>query len=311
MKRILGFMLGIFMALSLFAVPANAESAMVQGDSLTFARMTAAADSVAGAWTMTSAESEGVVITDMTALDVSVSLLLNEDGTGTLISNKGESSCSWTQSGTAVTIVAENSEPWTFTLQSDGILAWVIDDMTAYLSRTDDTASEKEPESSESTEIVSKYGFRLQLPENWVAVDSEYVAQIVESVGEEITSANGFDQSLLDQLDAASTSMFCIPGMSDNFTVVREPAGDVTMDNFASLEISYQESFSSQGITDYELNGPVDINGNSYYVGTFTAQSGLEQKQYFCVANGYIYTITMTNVSDSDTEQIMGSFEIL
>lgn len=99
--------------------------------------------------------------------------------------------------------------------------------------------------------------------------------------------------------------------MSANFNVVREPAGDVTMDNFALLESHYQEIFSRQGITDFELGGPVDINGKTYYVGTFTAQAGLEQKQYFCVANGYIYTLTLTNVSDGDAEQIMGSFELL
>lgn len=99
--------------------------------------------------------------------------------------------------------------------------------------------------------------------------------------------------------------------MSANFNVVREPAGDVTMDNFALLESHYQEMLSSQEITDFELSGPVEIDGKSYYVGTFTAQAGLEQKQYFCVANGYVYTLTLTNVSDDDAEQIMGSFEIL
>ena len=68
---------------------------------------------------------------------------------------------------------------------------------------------------------------------------------------------------------------------------------------------------SSQGITDFELGGPVDIIGKTYYVGTFTAQAGLEQKQYFCVAKGYIYTITLTNVAEGDAQQIMESFQIL
>ena len=151
----------------------------------------------------------------------------------------------------------------------------------------------------------------MRLPEGWLAVDSEYVAQIVASVGEEIASANGIDQSLLDQLAAANTSLYCAADASANFNVVREPAGDVTMDNFALLESHYQEILSSQGIADFELSGPVDINGTSYYVGTFTAQAGLKQKQYFCVANGYIYTLTLTNVTDSDAEEIMQSFEIL
>lgn len=278
------------------------------GDSMVFARA-AAADSVAGAWKLTGAETEGIVITDTSTLDVELSLLLNADGTGMLTSSEGEGVCTWTQSGSAVAVAVEDGESISFTLQPDGTLTWIIDDVTLILNRTD--AAAIAPEASESAEVVSEYGFRVQLPEGWITVDSEFVTQIVESVGEEIASANGFDQSLLDQLAAASTSLYYAPDMSANFNVVREPAGDVTMDNFALLESYYQEMLSRQGITDFELGGPVDINGKTYYVGTFTAQAGLEQKQYFCVANGYIYTLTLTNVSDGDAEQIMGSFELL
>lgn len=278
------------------------------GDSMIFARA-AAADSVAGAWKLTGAETEGIVITDTSTLDVELSLLLNADGTGMLTSSEGEGVCTWTQSGSAVTVAVEDGESISFTLQPDGTLTWIIDDVTLILNRTD--AAAIAPEASESAEVVSEYGFRVQLPEGWITVDSEFVTQIVESVGEEIASANGFDQSLLDQLAAASTSLYYAPDMNANFNVVREPAGDVTMDNFALLESHYQEMLSSQEITDFELSGPVDINGKTYYVGTFTAQAGLEQKQYFCVANGYIYTLTLTNVSDGDAEQIMGSFELL
>lgn len=278
------------------------------GDSMIFARA-AAADSVAGAWKLTGAEAEGIVITDTSTLDVELSLLLNADGTGMLASSEGEGACTWTQSGSTVMVAVEDGESISFTLQPDGTLTWIIDDVTLILNRTD--AAAIAPEASESAEVVSEYGFRVQLPEGWITVDSEFVTQIVESVGEEIASANGFDQSLLDQLAAASTSLYYAPDMNANFNVVREPAGDVTMDNFALLESYYQEMLSRQGITDFELGGPVDINGKTYYVGTFTAQAGLEQKQYFCVANGYIYTLTLTNVSDGDAEQIMGSFELL
>ena len=278
------------------------------GDSMIFARA-AAADSAAGAWELTGAEADGIIITDISTLNVELSLLLNADGTGMLASSEGEGVCTWTQSGSAVAVAVEDGESISFTLQPDGTLTWIIDDVTLILNRTD--AAAIAPEASESAEVVSEYGFRVQLPEGWITVDSEFVTQIVESVGEEIASANGFDQSLLDQLAAASTSLYYAPDMSANFNVVREPAGDVTMDNFALLESHYQEMLSSQGITDFELGGPVDINGKTYYVGTFTAQAGLEQKQYFCVANGYIYTLTLTNVSDGDAEQIMGSFELL
>lgn len=278
------------------------------GDSMIFARA-AAADSVAGAWELTGAEADGIIITDISTLNVELRLLLDADGTGMLASSEGEGACTWTQSGSTVMVAVEDGESISFTLQPDGTLTWIIDDVTLILNRTD--AAAIAPEASESAEVVSEYGFRVQLPKGWIAVDSEFVTQIVESVGEEIASANGFDQSLLDQLAAASTSLYYAPDMNANFNVVREPAGDVTMDNFALLESYYQEIFSRQGITDFELSGPVEIDGKSYYVGTFTAQAGLEQKQYFCVANGYVYTLTLTNVSDGDAEQIMGSFEIL
>lgn len=278
------------------------------GDSMVFARA-AAADSAAGAWELTGAEADGIIITDISTLNVELRLLLDADGTGMLASSEGEGACTWTQSGSTVMVAVEDGESISFTLQPDGTLTWIIDDVTLILNRTD--AAAIAPEASESAEVVSEYGFRVQLPEGWITVDSEFVTQIVESVGEEIASANGFDQSLLDQLAAASTSLYYAPDMNANFNVVREPAGDVTMDNFALLESYYQEMLSSQGITDFELSGPVEIDGKSYYVGTFTAQAGLEQKQYFCVANGYVYTLTLTNVSDDDAEQIMGSFEIL
>lgn len=279
------------------------------GDTMTFAR--AAADSVAGAWELTAAEADGIIITDTSTLDVELSLLLDADGTGMLTSSEGEGACTWTQSGSTVTVMVENGESCSFTLQPDGTLTWVLNDVTLVLRHTDDAAAAIASEPSESAAIVSDYGFSVRLPEGWLAVDSEYVAQIVASVGEEIASANGIDQSLLDQLAAANTSLYCAADASANFNVVREPAGDVTMDNFALLESHYQEMLSSQGIADFELSGPVDINGTSYYVGTFTAQAGLKQKQYFCVANGYIYTLTLTNVTDSDAEEIMQSFEIL
>lgn len=279
------------------------------GDVMLFARA-AAADSVAGEWKLTSAEAEGITVNDTTTLNITLDLVLNADGTGRLTSSEGEGACTWTQSGASVTVAVEDGGSLLLTLQSDGTLTWVIDDMTLILSRTDDATEVSEP--SESAAIVSEYGFRVQLPEGWVALDSDYIEKIIKSVGEEVASANGLDQSLLDQLAAASTSLYYASDMSANFNVVREPAGDVTMDTFASLEPTYQEIFSStQGITDFKLSGPVDINGKTYYVGTFTAQAGLEQKQYFCVANGYIYTLTLTNVPDGDAEQIMGSFEIL
>lgn len=158
------------------------------GDSMVFARA-AAADSAAGAWELTGAEADGIIITDISTLNVELRLLLDADGTGMLASSEGEGACTWTQSGSAVAVAVEDGESISFTLQPDGTLTWIIDDVTLILNRTD--AAAIAPEASESAEVVSEYGFRVQLPEGWIAVDSEFVTQIVESVGEEIASANG------------------------------------------------------------------------------------------------------------------------
>ena len=297
------------------ATTATTTTATTATTTTTTTTTTTATDSAAGTWKLVRAEADGIVVTDTSTLGISVDLQLNADGTGMLTTSEGAGACTWTQSGATVTVAVIDGGVLSLTLQSDGTLSWLVDDVMLYLSRTNGAAIASTPAVSSplaSGMIESEYGFRVQLPTGWVAIDSEYIEQIVASVGEAIASASGFNQDLLDQLAAANTSLYYSPDMSANFNVVRELAGDVTMDNFASLESTYQQALSrTQGITDFKLSGPVSINGNSYYVGTFTAQAGLEQQQYFCVANGYIYTLTLTNVSDSDAELIMNSFKIL
>ena len=97
------------------------------GDVMLFARA-AAADSVAGEWKLTSAETEGITVNDTTTLNITLDLVLNADGTGRLTSSEGEGVCTWTQSGATVTVVEEGSEPRAFTLQSDGTLTWVMEE---------------------------------------------------------------------------------------------------------------------------------------------------------------------------------------
>ena len=96
------------------------------GDSMIFARP--AADSAAGAWTLTAAKAEGIVINDTATLNVELDLVLYADGTGLLASGERKAACTWTQSGATVTVVEEGSEPRAFTLQSDGTLTWVMEE---------------------------------------------------------------------------------------------------------------------------------------------------------------------------------------
>lgn len=291
------------------------------GDTMTFARATAAqttpqtaaqTDSVAGAWNLIAIGASDGTVNDAAAYGSYLYMQLNADGTGRVVNNVRGESCTWTQSGASVTIVEESGAVTSFTLQPEGTLTSTIEGMTLILSRAEGTAAESAPASSQSAWIESEYGFRLQLPQNWAAVDGEFVDQFTQSLGAEVASANGFNQNLLDQLAASDTSLYYASDLSANFNVVREPANEVTMDNFALLEPAYQELFrNTLGITDFKLSGPVDINTKPYYVGTYTYQGGMNQIQYFRAQDGYIYTITLTNVADGDAELILGSFEIL
>lgn len=65
------------------------------GDSMIFARP--AADSAAGAWTLTAAKAEGIGINDTATLNVELDLVLYADGTGLLASDERKAACTWTQ----------------------------------------------------------------------------------------------------------------------------------------------------------------------------------------------------------------------
>lgn len=294
------------------------------GDGLTFARV-AAVDSAAGTWALATAIHDGVTANGMAALELDLRLQLDEGGTGMLLSNEAQAPCTWSQNGAAVA-VAEEGGLWNCTLRPDGMLSMNANGITLILRRVEpdlrpspsanplpefEESGNTQPAQSESSAIVSEYGYSVRLPEGWIPLNDETVAQMIASIGEELASTNGFSQDQLDQLAALHASLYCLPDGSASFNVVRESADGVTMETFPSLASAYQELYRKVGVTDFVLSGPVDIHDKSYYVGTFTMQDGIEQKQYFCAKHGYIFTITFTNVSPEDSEWILSHFEIL
>lgn len=297
------------------------------GDKLVFARSLPGA-SVAGVWTLTAAVSEGIRFDDMAALDASLSLDLQEDGTGTIASATEQAPCTWIQAGTTVTVVQQGGFSSTFYLQEDGTLATDTSGVTLILSRDESALSSnlfdslanlltpKETQAPEETQspatqeaLVSDFGYSIVLPEGWFPFNSDTLAQMIDMLGPETAAQYGLTQSQLDSFIALEGTLYYSPDLSGNCNIIREKANGITMDDFPLLASSYESAYQSIGITDFALSGPVEFQGRVYYVGNYTSPiEGVEQSQCFSIANDYLYTITFTNVTQSDMEQLLGGF---
>ena len=52
----------------------------------------------------------------------------------------------------------------------------------------------------------------------------------------------------------------------------------------------------------------MEFSGKTYYTGTYDA--AYPTTQYYQISNDIFYTITLTNVSDTDAATILGSFSV-
>ena len=80
------------------------------------------------------------------------------------------------------------------------------------------------------------------------------------------------------------------------------------MDTLPTLEADYAAAYASMGITNYDMAGPVEFSGRTYYTGTYDAV--YPTMQYYYIVNNVFYTITLTNVSDADAATILSSFTV-
>ena len=96
--------------------------------------------------------------------------------------------------------------------------------------------------------------------------------------------------------------------LNANMNVAQESAQGITMDTLPTLEADYAAAYASMGITNYDMAGPVEFSGRTYYTGTYDAV--YPTMQYYYIVNNVFYTITLTNVSDADAAMILGSFTV-
>ena len=297
------------------------------GDKLVFGRLVDA-ESVAGAWTMTAAQVGETIYSDLSALGTTLNLQLNADGTGVIASESEKAACTWTQSGASVTVTQDGGAVTVFTLQDDGILAADAGGVTLILSRTEENPltsaiadlmtgllDSAQTQTHETTEapvqdnvITSEYGYSMTLPEGWFPLNDETLTALIDLMGKETADAYGLNESLLDSFRSSNGAIYYSSDLSGNCNIIREDAHGLTMDAFPFLASSYQSTYANIGITDFTLTGPVEINGNAYYVGNYTIQQAT-QRQYFCIANNAIFTFTFTNVAQEDAEQMLGTFQ--
>ena len=87
--------------------------------------------------------------------------------------------------------------------------------------------------------------------------------------------------------------------------VAQESAQGITMDTLPTLEADYAAAYASMGITNYDMAGPVEFSGRTYYTGTYDAV--YPTMQYYYIVNNVFYTITLTNVSDADAAMILAA----
>ncbi|HIT70121.1 MAG TPA: hypothetical protein IAC36_09475, partial [Candidatus Aphodomonas merdavium] len=100
MKR----MLGIFMALLLFAAPAIAQGATVEGD-----------------WELVSAVLGGTAYEDLAQLGMSMTMRLEAGGTGVQTVNGENYPCTWVESDGQI-LIDDGNGSLPYTLQADGTL---------------------------------------------------------------------------------------------------------------------------------------------------------------------------------------------
>ncbi len=273
MKRRLGIILGIVILVVLvallFIVPAITGGETAEGN-----------------WELTSAVIDDVTVSDTSTLDFELFLLLNADGTGTLTFSQGDAACTWRQHGATVTVVTEDREPQPFTLEEDGTLTWVTEDMTFILSRMDDAAAANAPEPSENAEAESEQDLSEQLSGDLADADSEHDAQIAEHSVEAIQQRGTLRVAL--QAENSKMSYRVPEGIEEYADRAGQPSGYVPfICRQLAEDLGVTLEFVFYDVTEQQIqaaeNGEADISANVWSI----TEERLEQ---FTMTNNILVT---------------------
>lgn len=153
-------------------------------------------------------------------------------------------------------------------------------------------------------QTVTGNGFTLQVPQGWMELNEATLQQLIQTNGQAAVDAAGLSQQL-QYTQSMGILLYYSADLNANMNVAQESAQGITMDTLPTLEADYAAAYASMGITNYDMAGPVEFSGRTYYTGTYDAV--YPTMQYYYIVNNVFYTITLTNVSDADAATILSS----
>lgn len=285
--------------------------AMVDGVAMYFTQTAAAPQatnapatgSFEGQWVLTQASANGQTI------DPQMTVTFNAGGTGTIWDGEESLACTWVQNGSTATVTEQDGYTWTFVMQADGTISVDVDGITLFMARQGGAAlpSTVNPPAAAGGQTVTGNGFTLQVPQGWMELNEATLQQLIQTYGQAAVDAAGLSQQL-QNAQSMGILLYYSADLDANMNVAQESAQGITMDTLPTLEADYAAAYASMGITNYDMAGPVEFSGRTYYTGTYDAV--YPTMQYYYIVNNVFYTITLTNVSDADAAMILGSFTV-
>ena len=262
-----------------------------------------ATGSFEGQWVLTKASANGQTI------DPQMTVTFNAGGTGTIWDGEESLACTWVQNGSTATVTEQDGYTWTFVMQADGTISVDVDGITLFMARQGGAAlpSTVNPPAAAGGQTVTGNGFTLQVPQGWMELNEATLQQLIQTYGQAAVDAAGLSQQL-QNAQSMGILLYYSADLDANMNVAQESAQGITMDTLPTLEADYAAAYASMGITNYDMAGPVEFSGRTYYTGTYDAV--YPTMQYYYIVNNVFYTITLTNVSDADAAMILGSFTV-
>ena len=291
---------GVAMYFTQTAAAPQATNAPVEGSTAP------ATGSFEGQWVLTQASANGQTI-DPAAMGVQMTATFNAGGSGTIWDGEESLACTWVQNGSTATVTEQDGYTWTFVMQADGTISVDVDGITLFMARQGGAALPSTMPPAVGGQTVTGNGFTLQVPQGWMELNEATLQQLIQTNGQAAVDAAGLSQQL-QNAQSMGILLYYSADLDANMNVAQESAQGITMDTLPTLEADYAAAYASMGITNYDMAGPVEFSGRTYYTGTYDAV--YPTMQYYYIVNNVFYTITLTNVSDADAAMILGSFTV-
>ena len=237
-----------------------------------------------------------------------MTVTFNAGGTGTIWDGEESLACTWVQNGSTATVTEQDGYTWTFVMQADGTISVDVDGITLFMARQGGAAlpSTVNPPAA-GGQTVTGNGFTLQVPQGWMELNEATLQQLIQTNGQAAVDAAGLSQAAAECPVDGHSAVLLGGSRCQHERGAGERAGHYhgyAPDAGGGL----RRRLCQHGHNHYDMAGPVEFSGRTYYTGTYDAV--YPTMQYYYIVNNVFYTITLTNVSDADAAMILGSFTV-